>query len=186
MVRLPGPLHLGMRYLVFALVMALGAPLSAMVVRPLTFDQLVGESTAIVYGRVADVRGQWTDDRQGIDSLLSVESFEYFKGSLGETVTVRVPGGQVGTFVHVLPGAPRFNVGDIVVLFLKANGPAIPIVTGTTQGVFRVKADPRTGDRVVMPPAVHVAAISSRGDPARRPMPIEAFGSAIRGAGAAR
>ena len=127
-----------------------------------------------------------TDDRQGIDSLLSVESFEYFKGSLGETVTVRVPGGQVGTFVHVLPGAPRFNVGDIVVLFLKANGPAIPIVTGTTQGVFRVKADPRTGDRVVMPPAVHVAATSSRGDPARRPMPIEAFGSAIRGAGAAR
>jgi hypothetical protein len=157
-----------------------------MVVRPLTFDQLVGESTAIVYGRVADVRGQWTADRQGIDSLLTVESIEYFKGSLGETVTVRVPGGQVGTLVHVLPGAPRFNAGDMVVLFLKASGPSIPIVTGTTQGVFRVTADPRTGDRLVLPPAVHAAPNTSRGDLSRRPIGLETFGSAIRGAGAAR
>lgn len=157
-----------------------------MVVRPLTFDQLISQSTAIVYGRVADVRGQWTADRQGIDSIVTIESFEYFKGGLGETLTVRAPGGQVGTLVHVLPGAPRFHAGDLVVLFLKASGPAIPVVTGTTQGVFRVSADPRTGGRMVIPPASHVAPGTTRGDTARRPMPIEAFGSVVRGAGAAR
>lgn len=175
-----------MRHLVFALILICAAPLSAMVVRPLTFDQLVSQSTAIVYGRVADVRGQWTADRQGIDSLVTVDSIEYFKGGLGETVTVRAPGGQVGTLVHVLPGAPRFRTGDMVVLFLKTNGPAIPIVTGTTQGVFRVAADPRTGGRTVVPPAVHVTPGTARGDSLRRPMPIEAFGAVIRGAGAAR
>ena len=31
----------------------------AATVAPLSFDQLVNESTTVVYGRVADVRAQW-------------------------------------------------------------------------------------------------------------------------------
>ncbi len=177
-----------MRHLVLAILLAVGVPVSAIVVRPLTFEQLVGESTAIVYGRVSDVRGQWTADRQGIDSLVTLDSIEYFKGTLGGNLTVRVPGGQVGRLVHVLPGAPRFAPGDIVVLFLKASGPALPIVTGTTQGVFRVTADPRTGERLVMAPASQAGPSGpiTRGDPSRRPVALEAFGAAIRRAGADR
>ncbi len=178
-----------MRPLVLVLVLALSAPLSAIVVRPMSFTELVADSAAIVYARVADVRGQWTADRQGIDSLLTLDAIEYFKGGLGDAVTVRVPGGQVGNRVHVLPGAPTFRPGDVVVLFLKANGPAIPIVTGTTQGVFRVRRDPRTGDAVVVPPVTHAAGAPVRlvrGDPARRPLPIDVFASAVHDAGIGR
>ena len=45
--------------------------------------------------------------------------------------------------VNIIPGAPKFAEGDQVVLFLKVDGPSIPIVTGTTQGVYRVTTDPR-------------------------------------------
>jgi hypothetical protein len=171
------------------LVLWFGAPLAAITIQPLSFEELVHESAAIVYGRVSDVRGQWTPDRQGIDSFLTVDVVDYFKGALGEVVTVRVPGGQVGAMVHVLPGAPTFAPGDRVVLFLKTYGPSIPIVTGTTQGVFRVAPDPRTGAPVVVPPVVSRSSPPGplvRGSRVRRPLSLGDFAAAVREAGAGR
>jgi hypothetical protein len=176
-----------MRLLPAAFVLAFTAPLGALTVQPLSFAQLVDESSVVVYGRVSDVRGQWTADRQGIESVLTIEVFDRFKGAIGDTAYVRLPGGQVGHLVNVLPGAPVLAAGDRVVLFLKTNGPSIPIVTGTTQGVFRVTADARTGAPVVTPPLVEGAAGRvTRGDPSRRPSSLEAFGAAVRAAGPAR
>lgn len=178
-----------MRALVAILVLASGLPLSAITVQPLSFVELVDDSMAIVHGRVTEVHGQWTADRRGIESLIRVEAFDYFKGDLGAAITVRVPGGQVGTFVNLLPGAARFSAGDRVVLFLKATGPSIPIVTGTTQGVFRVTADPRSGDLVVVPPIIGTEGAPGRlvrGDAARRPMSMAAFGAAVRSVQVAR
>ncbi|MGE0461211.1 MAG: hypothetical protein AB7Q16_07555 [Vicinamibacterales bacterium] len=178
-----------MRALVAILILASGLPLSAITVKPLSFVELVDESMAIVHGRVTEVHGQWTADRGGIESLLRVEAFDYLKGDLGDTITVRVPGGQVGTIVNIIPGAARFSPGDRVVLFLTATGPAIPVVTGTTQGVFRVTADPRSGELVVIPPVVGTAGAPGRlvrGDSARRPMSMAAFGAAVQRAQVAR
>lgn len=178
-----------MRALVLALILASSLPLSAITVKPLSFAELVDGSIAVVYGRVAEVHGQWTADRRGIESLVRIEAFDYFKGDLGDELTVRVPGGQVGTFVNIIPGAARFSEGDRVVLFLKATGPSIPIVTGTTQGVFRVANDPASGGLMVVPPIVGTEGAPGpvvRGDPARRPLSMAAFGAAVRAAQVAR
>ncbi|MEZ5287244.1 MAG: hypothetical protein R2712_21070, partial [Vicinamibacterales bacterium] len=111
----------------------------------------------------------------------------YFKGDFGPRVTVRVPGGEAGGFVNLVPGAPRFADGEDVVLFIKASGPAIPVVTGTTQGVFRISRDSRTGGLVVVPPLVEAGtARVSRGDTIRRPMALQAFGQAVAGVQVAR
>lgn len=177
-----------MRVCVVACLLTLGLPLSALTVKPLSFAELVHESAAVVHGRVTDVRGQWTADRRGIESLVVVEVFDYLKGGLGEEVTVRVPGGQVGTFVNIIPGAPRFAEGDRVVLFLKVNGPTVPVVTGTSQGVYRVSTDPSSGALLVVPPLVDTGtpAPTPRGDLARRPLALPAFADAVRRAEAAR
>jgi hypothetical protein len=155
----------------------------------MSFAELVDASTAVVHGRVSEVRGQWTADRHGIESLLVVDAIAYMKGALGERVIVRVPGGQVGSFVNIIPGAPRFDQGDRVVLFLTATGPSIPIVTGTTQGVFRVSSDARTGGLMVTPPVIDAGpgpARIVRGDLDRRPLSIEAFAAAVQGARVSR
>ena len=177
-----------MRGLILICVLAAGGPLSAITVKPLSFAELVDGSIAVVHGRVSDVRGQWTADRHRIDSLVSVEVIAYLKGSLGDRLTVRVPGGQVGGMVNVIPGAPRFAEGDQIVLFLKVDGPSIPIVTGTTQGVFRVITDPRSGGLTVVPPLVDTAVAGRivRGDLNRRPLALEAFRAAVQGAQVAR
>ncbi len=163
-----------------ALLFLLTAPARATTVVPMSFSELVNESAAIVYGRVADVRGQWTQDRHAIESLVTVEVMTAFKGSPGSTATFSVPGGQAGRFLSLIPGAPTFSRGDLVVVFLTDRGVRLPGPTGFSQGVFRAAPDQATGAILVMPPVITSGTKIVRGDPQRRPMSLTAFRDAVR------
>jgi hypothetical protein len=175
-----------MRALLIACVLLTAAvlPLGATTYLPASFNEIVTESSTIVYGRVASVRAAWSDDRRTIDSFVTVQAVHYLKGTRGQTLLVRVPGGQVGDRLMVIPGVPSFREGDMVVLFLKGAGPAIPHPVGLAQGVFRVVTDPRGGEPLVVPPPIVArgrTARVSRGDPARAPVPLAAFAAEVRG-----
>lgn len=162
------------------LLVVLDATVRATTVVPMSFSELVTESAAIVYGRVADVHGQWTADRHSIESLVTMEVMTAFKGSPGSTMTFAVPGGQSGRFMSFMPGVPTFAPGDLVVVFLSARGARLPGPTGLSQGVFRATPDRATGAMVVAPPVVTSGAKVVRGDPQRRPLSLAAFGDAVR------
>lgn len=167
-------------FAIVAICLALTARAGAVTVAPLSFDQLVNESTTVVYGRVSDVRGQWSDDRRRIDSVVTIEVFGRYKGSPGETLTFTAPGGQVGRYRNVVPGAPSFTPGDRAVLFLTSHGPRLPITTGFTQGIYRVTIDAR-GAALVLPPAIDTADRRIvRGDVMRKPVPLASFEAAVR------
>jgi hypothetical protein len=155
---------------------------SAVLVVPMTFEQLVDEAAAVVYARVVDVRGQWTADRQSIDSMITLEPLRYLKGNLGETIALRLPGGEAGGMVQVIPGAPRLQQGELVVLFLKARGPAMLTTLGFSQGVFRVSRDARSGSMLVTPPPLKESEKGRviRGAAARRSLSVDAFAAAVR------
>jgi hypothetical protein len=172
---------------------ALGLATSAhaTVLVPADFVQLVREAQAVVHGRVARVAGVWADGRRRVDTVVTLDVIQYFKGDFGPTVTVRVPGGELGRYRSFVVGAPVFEPGDEVVLLLGARGPSVPYVLGLSQGVFRVVASPATGDKLVLPPPLVAGAEPEtvrRGDPSRRPLPLARFGEAVRQAagGAAR
>jgi hypothetical protein len=159
-------------------------PAQAFVVLPADLDDLVRGARAIVYGRVTSVHAELAGDRRHIDTIVSLEASTYLKGDFGPQVTFRVPGGEMGRYRSVIVGAPTFAPGDEVVLFLGARGPSVPYVLGLSQGVFRVARDERTGDRRVVP-SPFVGAGSepqrvSRGDPARRPVPLPEFIALVR------
>ena len=158
----------------------------AITVVPLSFEQLVNESQSVVYGRVSDVRAQWTADRRFIESVVTIEVLRGIKGGARESMTFTVPGGQVGRYLNVIPGAPSFVRGDTAVFFLTAQGARLPVTTGLTQGVYRVQRDAASGEMLVAPPVVGSAGKIVRGDPRRKPMPLAAFESAVRAASAAR
>ncbi len=169
--------------LVAMLWLAAGAAGRATVLLPADLGTLVRGSEAVVHGRVTAVRAEWADGRRRIDSLVTLAADAYFKGDFGPTVTFRVPGGQIGRYRSVMVGAPVFHEGDDVVLFLNARGPSMPYVLGLSQGVFRVVTDPRTSARVVTPPALVAGTAEqtvTRGDPARRPLSLAAFGAEVR------
>ena len=171
--------------LLFAFLFFAGAPASATVHLPADFAEMVGTSTFIVHGSVRDVRSETTSDRRAIVTYVTVNVSQPIKGTPGESVTFMVPGGQVGLYERIVVGAPQFARGDEVVLFLAARGPSIPYVFGLSQGVYRVSR--RNGRPLVLPPAVlsrqaeaNATGRIVRGDPARRPLPLDEFAREVR------
>jgi hypothetical protein len=151
---------------------------SATVVIPASFEEMVAGSELVVHGRVRAVRGQSTDGRRSIESLVTVDVTSTIKGEPSATVTFRVPGGEVGRYRVVMVGAPVFEEGDEVVVFLDGRPPSMPMPFGLHQGVYRVSRQggaPRVGPLV---PAEAGRVV--RGDPARRPVPLDDFAAAIR------
>ena len=51
-----------------------------------------------------------------------------------------MPGGRLGRYRSLVVGAPTFEAGQRVVVFLGATPPSLPYVLGMSQGVFRVAA----------------------------------------------
>jgi hypothetical protein len=133
---------------------------------PAEFSEIVGGSEIIAYARIVDVRPEWADGRRWIDSVVRAEVVSYIKGGSQTTISFKVPGGRLGRYRSVVVGAPVFAPGDEAMLFLKSNAAdadALPEVFGLNQGVFRVRVDARTGQRMVVPPPVMA---SSATDPA--------------------
>ena len=159
------------------------ATAGATVLIPIEFRELVRVSSTIVHGRVSDVRSEWGDGRRTLETFLTIDVTEYMKGSLGGTLTVHVPGGQIGRYRTIFVGAPTFREGDEVVLFLRSYNGVLSIV-GLSQGAFRVVAD-NTGRRLGTTPVVMGTSGDAtepivRGDVARRPVAIDAFRDLVR------
>ena len=144
---------------------------SATVLVPAEFSEIVGGSEIIAYARIVDVRPEWADGRRWIDSVVTAEVVSYIKGGSADTITFKVPGGRLGRYRSVVVGAPVFARGDEAMLFLKSNAAdadGLPEVFGLNQGVFRVKVDSRTGQRMVVPPPVMATPATDPRPPARR------------------
>lgn len=169
-------------FLVLAMLCA-APPLAATVILPADFRDLVTGSQIIVYGRVTDVRAEWTAGRRQIESVVQVEVGSYLKGGSGEQVTFRVEGGQIGRYKSVTIGAPAFAPGDEAFFFLTSRGPSVARIFGLGQGVFRVRVEP-SGQRVVVPPALLTQGTAPvrlrRGAPERRSVPLETFAVQVR------
>jgi hypothetical protein len=155
-------------------------PMSAMVVVPAEFSEMVTASELVVHGRVVGIRPQLVGDRWTIETVISVAVLDALKGQPGETVHFRVPGGQIGRYRRFMVGAPEFVSGEEVVLFLKGRPPGVPFPFGLSQGVYRVVRD-ADGRSLVTPPLVAEAAGRVvRGDPSRRPVELSLFARNVR------
>jgi hypothetical protein len=165
------------------------APLCATVLVPAEFREIVAGSQIIVYGRIAEVRPEWSDDHRRIDSIVTLDAASYLKGGPGSVVTFRVPGGQIGRYKNVMIGAPEFHAGEEAVLFLAGSGPSPAHVFGLSQGVYRVRVDARTGSRSVIEPVLMPKSGApetvTRGEATRRPLPLDTFAATVRAAMAA-
>jgi hypothetical protein len=157
----------------------------ATVVIPADLAELSRDARAIVRGHVVSVEGRWTDDRRTIETLVTLEVEHYLKGDLGTLVQFTVPGGRLGRFRNVVIGAPQFETGQRVIVFLGATGPTIPYLLGLHQGVYRVTAEANSG--WVVAPA---AALPEPGGPvvrgARRPSSLQDFERDVRALAEAR
>ncbi|MBM3817825.1 MAG: hypothetical protein FJW14_02230 [Acidimicrobiia bacterium] len=154
----------------------------ATVVLPADFATVVTESTVAVHGTVVQVASGLTGPRRTIESIVTVSVITPLKGTPGATVSFRVPNGQVGRYRRVMVGAPEFEAGDEVVVFLQGRAPAMPSLFGLSQGVYRVVRD--GSSRALVTPPLMARGLAAervvRGDPVRTPMPVDQFAREVR------
>jgi hypothetical protein len=169
------------RILTGVLICALAAPASATVLVPASLNELAHDATIIARGQVVAVDGRWTDDRRTVETIVTLETESYLKGRFGQTLQFRVPGGTLGRFRNIVMGAPRFDVGQRVIVFLGVNGPRVPYILGLNQGVYRVQVDD-SGRAVVTPPPIMPGVVGpvTRGASNRQPAPLDSFEREIR------
>lgn len=153
---------------------------SATIVIPADLRELAHDAKAVARGRVVAVEARWLEGRRGIETLVTLETEAYLKGSLGERVQFRVPGGSLGRFRNVVVGAPRFDVGQRAIVFLGTRGPSVPFILGLNQGVYRLEHT-AAGDFVTPPPTVPAAvAPVSRGSQHLAAAPLAEFEARVQ------
>lgn len=165
-----------------------GQRADATVLVPADLTELAHDATVIARGEVVAVDARWTDGRRTIETIVTLETESYMKGQLGRMLQFSVPGGVLGRLRNIVLGAPRFETGQRVIVFLKSSGPHVPYIVGLNQGVYRIDAS-TAGTVVVTPPPVMpgVSGPVRRGAASRAPAPLSVFEDQVRRlAGAAR
>ena len=154
-----------MRALVVACVLGCGLPVSALTVKPLSFPELVSESGAVVHGRVAEVRGQWTADRRGIESLVAVDAIDYLKGEWGER-SHRSRAGRTGGHVHQPDSRSPASGSRAIASCCSSRPAARPCRSSPARRrASTASSTDASGALMVVPPLVETGApVTARGD----------------------
>ncbi len=137
---------------VLGLTLALALPAAATVVMQLEIEDMIPMSPVVVIGEVNKVEASFNADKTKIHTRAWITPTEILKGQkdLG-TIVVKTIGGQVGDTVAVLPGAPRFEQGERVMLFLEPRKDGDGYLTiGFYQGKFKIFRDPATGKDMLL------------------------------------
>jgi hypothetical protein len=133
---------------------------------PLKLDDLATRAESIVVATVADVTPRFNDAHTLIVSDVSLAVDETVAGASVSYLTVSEYGGRVGDVELVVPGLPRFELGERVVLFVCRDALGLARTCGASQGRLRVVEDAggalravgMTGDGPVDEPLVSLKA----------------------------
>lgn len=167
--------------IVAMLVCLLAGHVRATVLVPADLAELSRDARIIARGQVVAIDARWSDGRRAIETVVTLEAESYLKGEMGRMVQFRVPGGTMGRYRNIVMGAPRFAVGQRIVVFLGASGPRVPYILGLSQGVYRLGVS-SSGEVLVSPPPVMpgVTGPIVRGALTRQAAPLADFERSVR------
>jgi hypothetical protein len=125
-------------------------PAQATIVAPVDLPGLVAGASLVVYGRVVSTHAVVADSRTWTIVTLGMPAF--LKGSGGREVSFAVPGGQIGRYRTIMVGAPEFEVGDEIVVFLAPTTNGALALVGFSQGLIRIVRDGDAATPMVLSP----------------------------------
>jgi hypothetical protein len=165
------------RALTAALLLA-AAPAGAALFAATSVEEAARSSDAVVRGTVVSVRPRLAAGGRRVMTDVEIAVASAWKGAPGETVRVVVPGGATAGLAMSVDGAPEFEEGEDVVVFLGRAGDAWQVM-GLALGKYRVEGpDARPGfhpDDVAPRPL-------ARGERAAGPMAVAELERRVRAA----
>jgi hypothetical protein len=161
------------------LVMLLAAvPATATVVVPVAEADLVGQSAAVVIGRVNAIESHADSGRIYTNITLAID--ETLKGDSVPTLTVRLLGGQVGDHAAWVEGNPQFRRGERVLVFVTAHRDGTARVAHLYQGKFSIVRDASGEDMAVRETPSGVRLPGGGAAPATAPQRLRLLKDSIR------
>lgn len=142
-----------------------GSVLAATAVK-LDMPTLVERSDIIVVAEVTELESELESDGR-VYTTISFRTDQVLKGQPGKEFELRLIGGRADGVATAVPGMPDFDAGEEVFLFL-TNVDEIPVITGLSQGKFRVVVGPDESTRYVVPQIDGVRLIAPKDAPPRR------------------
>ena len=135
--------------------------------RALKLATMVAKSDFIFVGTAVRTESAWNAEHTRIYTRTTFEVEEYVKGqgkdqeTAGGAVVVETLGGVVGDIGMMVPGVPLFHVGERDLLFI-STGPRTGKhrVMGWSQGRFKIKKDPKTGQEMLSRPMAGVSLLN--------------------------
>ena len=115
----------------------------------LELSQIIARAAATVRARCLAVETR--TDSQGIWTLTVFHRMEVWKGDVAPNFAVLLPGGAAGGRKETVECAPRFRLGEEVVLFLEPLRAGQWTIVGWVQGTYRIQLDPRSGIESALP-----------------------------------
>lgn len=124
---------------------------NASTVIPPTFEQLVQQAELIFQGTVTDSRSVWEGEggQRHIETYVTFNVEDSVKGQAGNSYTIRMLGGTVGSETMEITDTPKFRVGDREILFVEHNNDQFVPLVGINHGRFHVQRDDGTGRDIV-------------------------------------
>ena len=134
----------------FVLILLLGGSLlHATLVPRMSVEQMIDDSELIVHGTVLRSWSDWDNARQFIWTHYELQVSDTIKGLPNVKLVVSEPGGIIGGTEMQIVGAPSYQVGDEVVLFLNRTPIGYLRSCGWGQGKFGVGSPVGGGELVV-------------------------------------
>ena len=158
-----------MRARLFASAITMGLLLSsgeadATIIVPMSVEEMAAKSVSVVRARVVGAEARWDKAKRGIHTYTTLEVLEAIHGPqrVGDRMTVRTLGGEVGEVGMRVAGTPKFASREEVVVMVRRDpmNDAHFQCIGMSQGKYRVE---RTAiGQVVVVPGVEGLAFASR------------------------
>jgi hypothetical protein len=112
-------------------------------------EQLVLTSRLILTGTVQSVQADWDKKRQNIYTYVTVKISEVLKGQIrNDTVVIKQAGGRVGDDEIIIDGAPKYQVGQDVLLFLNTLPDGALTIAHLFQGKYEIITDAESGLKI--------------------------------------
>jgi hypothetical protein len=132
------------KLLLFSLLLLSALTAGATTIIPVDVATMVDSADLIFVGTVIGSESVPTADGSYAFTYVTFDVEQTLKGisRAGKTITLRFAGGQVGTTVFEVSGAPQFKMGGQHLLFVEGNGRSGMPLVGWFQGKLDIVADP--------------------------------------------
>lgn len=113
-------------------------------------EELTDRSDVVAVGTVTGLNAEWSSDRKRIFTRVTLSVEQYLKG--GEqrnSMTVIIPGGEVGASGELYSHMAKFASNEHVVVFARRGEDGELKVTAGERGKLNIRLDERSGRKLV-------------------------------------